>query len=246
MDRDGVVAFMQQKLGFRTQLTSACITALQIMQDQLERGATLPWWLLQEDTVFPITPAVPASSIPQQYNLPTGFIKEPDHQDGNLRLQLTAPGPQIFIEKMDYEQAEKFFFGLRQTWWDGTSIIVQQTGTAPSPGKPKAYVLRATKVRIYPGPDVAYNLLWTYYAHDVALTGSNVTNGWTANAPLLLAGRAGVLVSQDIRDADAASAFQAVLAGNPQLGMTGAEKEYLATLYERELGGRTYSMGARL
>ena len=244
MDRDTMVARIQEKLGFRSTLVSNIQGALQDEQDELERGATLPWFLLSEDTVFPITPAVPASATPREYTLPTGFISEADDQDGNLRFQITTPGPQTFIEKMDYREAEEFFFATRKVWWDGTEIVTQSTQAPPTPGQPKIYVLRRDKVRIYPGPDKTYNLLWTFYAHDQRLDGNNVTNQWSTNIPWLLIGRAGMKMAMSTRDKDAASAFQLILQGAP--GFSGAEKTYLALLYDRELGGRRYSMGRRL
>jgi hypothetical protein len=119
MDRDGMVAAIQEKRGFATTLTSNIISALQNEQDELERAATLPWFLLSEDTSFTITPPVPAVATPLEVALPTGFICESDPQDGNLRFQQTTPGPQNFIEKMDYREAEEFYFGLRKVFWDG-------------------------------------------------------------------------------------------------------------------------------
>src|SRR5260370_30151492 len=135
MDRDTMVAKIQEKLGFRTTLVSNIQGALQEEQEELERGATLAWFLLSEDTVFPITPAVPASATPKEFNLPTGFISEADDQDGNLRFQVTTPGPQTFIEKMDYREAEEFFFATRKVWWDGTEVVTQSSQGPPAPGE---------------------------------------------------------------------------------------------------------------
>lgn len=244
MDRDTMVQRIQEKLGFRSTLVQNIQNALQDEQDELERGATLPWFLLQEDQTFTITPAVPASSTPQQYALPTGFISEADDQDGNLRWQQKVPGPQVFIEKMDYREAEEFFFATRQVFWDGEATTITDSTTIPTPGPPKVYVLRSSTVRIYPGPDIVYNLLWTYYKHDQRLDGSNLTNQWSQNIPWLLIGRAGLKMAMSVRDKDAATAFQQILAGSP--GFAGAEKTYLAMLYDREIGGRRYSLGRRL
>lgn len=244
MDRDTMVARIQEKLGFRQTLVSNIQSALQDEQDELERGATLPWFILQEDQTFTITPSSPVSATPQQYNLPTGFISEADDQDGNLRYQQTIPGPQIFVTKMDYREAEEFFFGQRKSYWDGNQVLIIGEDLIPTAGAPKAYVLRKNQMRIYPGPNVVYNLLWTFYAHDTRLDGQNVTNQWSTFAPWLLIGRAGLKMAMSTRDKDAASAFQTILSGGP--GYLGAEKAYLAQLYDREIGGRRYSMGSRL
>jgi len=245
MDRDTCVSRMQDKLGFgRTDLTSKCIAALQDTQDDLESSGTLPFWLLQQDQTLTITPPVPAVATPLEVALPAGFIREPDDDDGNLRWQQYVPGPQVFLTKMDYKEAEIFFFNQRQVWWEGNNIVVQTTPPNPSPGVPKAYVLRKSTIRIYPGPDKVYNLTWSYYAHDSSLVGGNVTNGWTTNAPWKLIGEAGIKVAHDIRNADAYSAFQDILEGKP--GRQGASARYLSQLYEREVAGRNHAMGARL
>lgn len=244
MDRDTMVARIQEKLGFRTTLVTNIQSALQDEQDELENGATLPWFLLAEDVSFPITPTVPATSTPKEFALPAGFISESDIQEGNLRFQQTTPGPQVFIEKMDYREAEQFFFSQRKVWWDGQEVIVQSSAAPPMPGMPKIYVLRKDTIRIYPGPDRNYNLLWTFYKADERLDGTNITNRWSANVPWLLIGRAGVKMAMSTRDKDALGAFQAILQGAPGFG--GAEKTYLALLYDREIGGRRYNMGGRL
>lgn len=246
MDRDTMVSRIQEKLGFRTTLTSNIIGALQDEQDELERGATLPWFLLQEDQTFTITPPIPAVATPLEVNLPAGFISESDPEDGNLRFQQRIPGPQIFLNKLDYTEAEQFFFAERKAFWDGEAITVSDTTTIPTPGTPKSYVLRKNTVRIYPGPDKVYNLKWSFYAHDTPLNGANVTNQWSTNAPWLLIGRAGMKMALSTRDQVAAQAFSIILNGDPPKGFVGAQQAYLAMLYDREVGGRRHYMGGKL
>jgi hypothetical protein len=246
MDRDTAVARIQEKLGFRSDLTTNIQNALQDAQDELERGQSLPWFLQNLDTTFTITPPSPAVATPLEVALPGGFIKEVDDQDGNLRYQESTPGPQVFIKKMDYKQAETYFFSRRLSYYEqGIEIITSEDSTY-TPGTPIAYVLRESTIRIYPGPDKIYNLLWSYYAHDAAVNGANLTNQWLTFAPWLLIGRAGILISLSIRDPDALAAFQAITYGDPMKEIRGAEKDFLASCYERELGGRTYRMGGRL
>jgi hypothetical protein len=246
MDRDTAVARIQQKLGFRTDLVSQIQQALQDAQDQLERGATLPWFLIQEDQTFVITPSVPASATPQEYALPTTFIRDVDEQDGTLRWQKQKPGPQVFLERLDYAVAEKRFYGKTVVTYDEGVVIIPSEDTQFSPGTPIAYVVRANTVRIYPGPDITYNLLWSYYAHDDNITGSNMTNNWLTFAPYLLIGEAGSLIAEDTRDKEAFDAFQIILDGSPRTGSRGARKDFQALMFEREIGGRTYAMGSRL
>jgi len=250
MDRDTAVSQIQEKLGFRTDLQPNIISALQFQQDELEKGDTLPWWLLQEDQLFTITPPNPPVATPQEYPLPPNFIKESDYQDGNLRYYQSLPGPAVYLKKMDMKQAEQFFFGPRRTWWQGQYVIISPEDTNFLPGTPVAYVLRKATVRIYPGPDKVYPLTWSYYTHDLVVSGGNVTNGWLANAPQLLIGLAGKQIAMTIRNADATALFNIILHGNPQ-GLilpttSGAVKAFQALLYEREVAGRSFHMGARL
>jgi len=246
MDRDTMVARIQEKLGFRTTLGPNIIAALQDEQDELERGATLPWFLLNEDQTFTITPPNPVVATPLEVSLPAGFICESDPEDGNLRYQQTVPGPQIFLEKLDYTEAEQFFFAQRKVFWDGLAESISSSTTVPSPGVPKSYVLRKNTVRIYPGPDKVYNLKWSFYAHDDRLDQNNISNDWSTNFPWLLIGRAGMKMAMSTRDKDAASAFSLILNGDPTKGFVGAQQAFHAALYDREIGGRRHYMGGRL
>ena len=246
MDRDSAVARIQEKTGFRSDRVTEITNALQDAQDELERGQTVPWFLLQEDQTFTITPPSPAVATPLEVTLPSGFIKESDDQEGNLRWQQSTPGPSVFVQKMDLKEAETFFFAPRLVWWNEGVEVIQSEDTTLSPGVPIVYVLRKSTVRIYPGPDVVYNLTWSYFAHDDRLDSSNVTNKWLTYAPWLLIGRAGLLFAMSVRDTDAIAAFQSIVYGDVSRGIRGAEKDFQASIYEREIGGRAYSMGARL
>jgi hypothetical protein len=246
MDRDTAVARIQQKLGFRSDLVTPIQNALNDAQLELENSQSLPWFLLQEDEPFTITPPSPATATPLQVTLPTGFIKESDDEEGNLRYQQQTPGPSVYIQKMDLKQADIYFFSRRLVWYDDNVEIIQAEDTNFTAGVPIAYVLRKNVVQIYPGPDQVYNLLWSYYTHDQALNGGNLTNQWLTFAPWLVIGRAGMLISADVRDSDAYAAFTAIVYGDMTKGIRGAEKDFLASCYERELGGRVYRMGGRL
>lgn len=246
MDRDTAVARIQEKTGFRSDRVAEITNALQEAQDELEKGQTLPWFLLQEDQIFTITPPVTPVATPLEVTLPSGFIKESDDQEGNLRWPQTTPGPSVFVQKMDLKEAETFFFAQRRVWWDDGVQVVQPAANTLVAGVPTVYVLRKATIRVYPGPDKVYNLLWNYYTHDSRLDASNVTNQWLTYAPQLLLGRAGIMFASSVRDSDAVSYFQYLVYGDQSKGIRGAEKDFQASLYERELGGRAYSMGARL
>jgi hypothetical protein len=246
MDRDTAVSRIQQKLGFRSDRVTEIQNALNDAQLELENSQSLPWFLIQQNQAFSITPASPPTATPLPVALPTGFIKEVDDEDGNISYQQTTPGPQVFLKKMDYKQAEIFFFARRNVWYDQNVEIIQSEDTTFTAGLPIAYVLQKNAIVFYPGPDQPYTFRWSYYTHDQPLNGSNVTSQWLQFAPWLLIGKAGMLFSADTRDADAYAAFQAVVYGDKSKGIRGAEDAFLAQCYERELGGRTYRMGGRL
>ena len=238
MDRDTAVSRIASKVGFRTDLNLAIQNALQDVQDELERGAILPWFLIQENTPFPITPPVPAVAQPLEVALPVNFIHETDYHDGNLRYQEKTPGPTLFLEKMDLMPAENYFFGRRISRWNENVEIIVVEDTDFIPGPPMVYVLRQNTVRIYPGPDIAYTLTWDYYAHDTSLIGSNVTNQWLTFAPWLLIAKAGLLVATDLRDNEAVQYFSGI--------EQNAMRNYVAITDERERAGRVFAMGRRL
>jgi hypothetical protein len=238
MDRDSAISRIANKVGFRTDINPLITTALQDVQDELERSIDLPWFLTNENTPFVINPANPPVATPQEYPLPTGFIRETDVHDGNLRFQQTAPGPTLFLEKMDLMPAENYFFGRRVSRWNENVEIVVQEDTQFTPGTPMVYVLRENTVRIYPGPDKQYTLTWDFFAHDTALNGGNVTNQWLTFAPWLLISKAGLLVATDLKDTEAVQYFSGI--------EQSAMRSYAAVKYEREVAGRRFAMGRRL
>jgi hypothetical protein len=238
MDRDTAVSRIANKVGFRTDINSLIIAALQDAQEEIERLDSLPWFLLSENTPFVITPDVPATATPKEFPLPTGFIREVDWRDGNLRYQQFQPGPTIFLEKMDLLKAENYFFGRRLIRWNVNIEIIETEDTQFTPGTPFVYVLRENTVRIYPGPDKIYNLLWDFYIHDPRVDGANLTNNWLNFAPWLLIGKAGLLVASDLRDNEAVGYFQGI--------EQRAQTSLLAQMIERERAGRSFAMGANL
>jgi hypothetical protein len=238
MDRDGAVQRIADKVGFRSDLTVKIQTALQDVQDELERATALPWFLIQENTPFSIVAPTPPTAAPQEYPLPTGFIRETDYHDGNLRYQQNVPGPTFFLEKMDLMPAENYFFGRRISRWNENIQIIVTEDTQFTPGIPMVYVLRERTVRVYPGPDKNYTYLWDFYAHDAVLVGGNLTNQWLTYAPWLLISKAGLLVATDLRDNEALQYF----AGIEQNAM----RSFAALEYERLRAGRAFAMGRRL
>lgn len=229
MTRDQAVAQIQQTLGWRSDKATEIVAALQFAQAEREKpGKTLPWWLVAQDQTLSVVIST------QETTLPTGFIKERETRDGNLRYRPSATGRTYFLEKMDFMYAEKYFFGD----WRNASDEDASADDSLSPGIPRAYVLRNTTVRIYPVPDAAYSLKWDFYKNDDTLSSGSTENKWLANAPWVLIGDAGMKLAADLRDQTALGIFSTI--------RTQFQSELMNSIIEREEAGRSRSMGSRL
>lgn len=172
-DRTAAVARIQRGLGFRTDLNTEVIDALKEAQRLLERGRTLPKFLIEEDQTL----TVPADAT--EISLPTGFIR--DVQDQRPHFTSSATSEIIFLEKVGFEEAKKRF---------ATSAA----------GVPNAYTLRKSTIAVWPERDAIYALEWSYYKQATSLE-SNVENAWLEEkdgSPEALIGRAGMIMAEDL------------------------------------------------
>lgn len=230
MTLDQAIIEVQQICGWRSDKNTEITAALSYAQTEREKpGMTFPWWLWQEDV------ALPALTIGSQtLALPSGFIQDSDELDGNLRYQASASARTFFLKKMDFETAEKYFFGDWSSVYDVDSTQITQ---AISPGTPKVYVLRKNTLRIYPTPDAAYVLTWSYWGADSAQA-SGQANGWLTNAPWVLIGDAAKKIGADLQNAGAVATATQIL--------TKAEQDLFRSTIHRREAGRNRSMGSRL
>jgi len=192
MLRSAAIARIQRGLGFRTDLNDAIILSLQEAQRELERGKTLPKFLLQEDQTLTLLEGEHAVA------LPAGFIREV--YDEPLRFTPTNSRSTRFIRNGSLRQIIRVYHDSE----------FDQYSTEPQlPGPPIAYMIRKTTVDFYNTADQDYDLLWSYYASGAPLT-SDVENEWLAdaNAPEWLIGEAGMRIAMDLRDATAISLFK--------------------------------------
>lgn len=184
MDRSAAVARIQRGLGFRSDLDTEIVSALQEAQRFLEIGRTLPKFLLQEDQTLTLTSGTNAVS------LPTRFIRE--YVQEPLRYEDTSvtPATVTVLEKMTLEEARLKYI-------------------AADAGKPVAYVRRQSTLDIYPTPDDDYALTWSYFQGGVVLS-SDVENAWLATptgSPETLIGRAGMIMAEDLVYAEGYAKF---------------------------------------
>lgn len=179
MTRDEVSALIKIQLGFRTDQTDNIITALKLVQTNLESEATKPWFLLSELTT------VTTTASEERVSLPTDFLLE--HEENGLTYSpddTTADKVQLVKDDMDILKA---YYKRRE-------------------GEPEAYCMDGNYFRIFPLPDAVYTLEMFYYKQDEVLS-TNIENQWLKYAPYLLAGEAGLIIATALRDANAATTF---------------------------------------
>jgi hypothetical protein len=179
MLRSAAAAIIQRGLGFRSDLSSDITTSLQQAQRLLELGRSLPRFLIQKDQSLAIT------SGSAEISLPTGFIRVVDNE--GIRLTDSSTSEIYFLENLPYD----------------TGVI---RFAEVDDGKPQAYSLRSTTLKIYPDRDKAYTGTWSYYKGADLLT-TDIENGWLANAPDALIGRAGMLIAEDLKNEAALGKF---------------------------------------
>lgn len=179
MLRSAAVSRIAEGLGFRADLETTIISRLQESQRLLEKGKTLPRFLLLEDQSLSL------AADGQDVALPTGFLRQ--YEDEPIRYTESATAKKIVV--------------LRKTHVDAIEAY-----SDAADGPPKVYVLRASTIRFYPIADINYTLTWSYYkAAD--LLDTDIENAWLEHASDWLIGDAGERLAKDLRDADAVEVF---------------------------------------
>lgn len=179
MLRDTAVARIQAGLGFTTTLSDTIVLRMQEEQRDLERGKTLPRFLLRQDQPLSLVNGT------TDVNLPTDFLRRSEFA---LRYTPTGETKSKIIPWKRFDEAYE---------------AIQEDSDAAGP---KVAILRESTIRFLPEADVTYAITWTYYRVDALLT-SNVENLWLANAPELIIGGAGLRIAKDKRDPNAMALF---------------------------------------
>lgn len=176
------VTRIKRGLGFRTgtELDTAILDALKEEQRDLEKGKTLPKFLLVEDAALALATGT------HEVNLPADFLRRSDQL-----VSYTSP-------YSDYPRLVP--------WRDYNSAILAYQGY--NPGGPAVVSLRQTTLWFEPEADRAYDLVWTYYrkADEVDLAAEN---DWLDddNLPEILIGGAGLRIALDARNEKAIEIF---------------------------------------
>lgn len=184
MDVSAASELIRNKLSFRassTSLNTRILSALNEAQRDLEKGKTLPKFLLQEDQTLT------GSANSPTLTLPAGFLRLSEEEgiwwDGD------SSEARRKLQRGDLNQ-------LKEIW----------TGTTRT--TPVAYALRKATIMVFPTPTAAHTYTYSYYkAGDVLVSDENV---WLANAPDLLISQAGLLVAADLQDDAAITKFTAL------------------------------------
>lgn len=182
MLRSVAVARIQDGLGFAARQSDKIILRLQEAQRELEKGKTLPKFLLEEQTTPIILPAGQAVVA-----LPSGFLRLDN--DNPPHYPSASTGEPVYISmKRSYREALEANFSTER-------------------GAPKvAVILASGYINFINIADVTYTLAWNYYKAADVLT-ADIENKWLLNAPDWLIGEAGWRMAMDLRDKDAVTIF---------------------------------------
>lgn len=180
MFRDVAVTRIQDGLGFATRQTEKIILRLQEAQRDLEKGKTLPKFLLRESQ------ALVLASGTNSVALPAGFLRIDDDNPPYFFASATS-SPTFVSMKRNYREA------LEANYSD-------------SPSGPQVAVIRNSVIDFIVTADQTYNMVWGYYKAADLLT-TNIENVWLANASEWLIGEAGSRIARDVRDEKAQVIF---------------------------------------
>lgn len=155
-------------------------------QRELEKGKSLPRFLLQQDQT--LTLAADAQTIA----LPTGFIRVNDDERPHfLPTNSTIP---IFLRRVYFTDGVLAY----QRYESG--VVTANTSS------PKVYAIRKSTIDFLFPADAAYSIIWSYYKAAAAVT-SGAENEWLLNAPEWIIGEAGARIAADMRDGNAVAMF---------------------------------------
>ena len=183
MTRDEAVSLMLEQLGFRTDLSSNCITHLKLAQIQLEKGPTKPWFLISAQLSLATIAGTETVAVP------TGFIQEYDQ----ATLKYVPDDSEGLADEVDLVK--------------GTYDVLRVNFREVESGAPQAYALMNGNFHIFPLPDAVYSLKLIQYTKDTVLD-TNIENAWLRESPKLLIGAAGKELAAALRDSAAMATFQ--------------------------------------
>lgn len=186
MLRSEAVARIQRGMGFRSDRATEIASCIQEAQRELEKGKTLPKFLLREDQSLSLVAATNAVTLPTDFLLRSATLIH------YTPLYTTRTRD---IPWRDYNAARNVY-------------------AAYNPGGPAVVSLRATTLWFEPLADRAYTLTWDYYKKADVLDSDSDTNEWLDddNVPEYLIGEAGLRFAIDARNSEAIELFTRMIA----------------------------------
>jgi hypothetical protein len=153
---------------------------MQEEQRDLERGKTLPDFLLVENSPIALTAGVGL------WPLPTNFLRRSNQL---IRYYIGPTG---------------LVLGTTIPWREFDAAF--DTFESADPAPPVVAVLQFANILFVPTPQEDTSLIWTYYRKADVLT-ADIENLWLQYAPELIIGGAGLRIAKDKRDANAIALF---------------------------------------
>lgn len=178
MTRDQIRDLIALRLGNRTDLNDRIVSEMQLVQDDLEQGDFLPWFLttlidtLANDVTN--TDIIDLPSVLPDFILPLEDV-DLEWYDGTSWVGLDKR------------------YSMRELQHADSRIFDENI--------PAMYTIIGTQVRIYPDPGEVKTFRWWYSAKQTVLT-IDGTNGWTANAPELFASMTCAKMAPQLQMAD--------------------------------------------
>jgi hypothetical protein len=185
MNRTQIISLVLARLGRQegnSYLTAQAELELTLIQETLEGGAFLPWFLLSDETELTYT------ANNRSVSLSAGFLRE--YEDFPLyHYDSTQDDAYTKLEKDEFDYLEGRY---------GENA----TGTVP-----KEYSLQGDQYQLFPTPTESGVLRYKCYEREAELTDSVLTNAWTANAPDLLVAELGTVMAGYMKDAERLQMF---------------------------------------
>jgi hypothetical protein len=190
MTRGDAVRRINEGLGFRPDgnpLEDKIVKRLQEAQRDLEKGKTIPPFLLQEDQNLVLAAGAHSAALPER------FIRI---DDDNLPhyFSLDLPSPKYLKPFRQYVDAVGYITHVRR-------FNLQTDALAPG-----CFVIRKSTIDFVSKADREYTLIWNYYK-GAAVLDSDTENEWLSEAPEWLIGEAGYRIALDARDQSAQQIF---------------------------------------
>jgi hypothetical protein len=176
MTRDQIITTVLSRLGRSENndyLVGRAQDELALIQERLEGGAFLPWFLLSDPTVL-------AAGTSGATAIPADFLRQ--YEDYPIYRYDTT-------EELVYKEMYKDEYDILKTEFEGQ-------GSA----EPTKYAIVGPYIFWFVTPDTTYVMVWIYYQKQDVLSDTITTNGWTDNASDLLIAELGEVMAAMKKD----------------------------------------------